>query len=198
MLIWKKCSSRYNLCAGIHELRVNEVKNEMMDDDSSFLATDFGWWWWLQLWVGLILDQEVGSRSDWAAQEGHLVRKHCLTYVQGGTSVSVHRGLRGVFRKEDQYKQDSRTHVTQCPSSFLSDIIFSCYLFIQFNVCSKFLSSNDQSLVCVCHYVIGVSVKNLFPVYVEAFPVQKLMPVGVSCFVHLMSQIAGTPWDLSH
>lgn len=51
-----------------HELRVNEVRNEMMDDDSSFLATDFGWWW-SELWVGLILDQEVRSRSDWAAQE---------------------------------------------------------------------------------------------------------------------------------
>lgn len=50
-------------------LRVNDVADEMMDDDSSFLATDFGRRW-LRLWVGLILDQEVGSRVDWAAQEG--------------------------------------------------------------------------------------------------------------------------------
>lgn len=63
-------------------LRVNDAQNEMMDDDSSFLATDFGWWW-LRLWVGLILDQEVGSRVDWAAQEGDLMRKHRLTCVRG-------------------------------------------------------------------------------------------------------------------
>ncbi len=44
--------------------------------------------------------------------------------------------------------------------------------------------------MCVSHYVISVSVKNLFPVYMEAFPVQSLTPAGVSCFVQLMSQIA--------
>lgn len=64
----------------IQELRVNDVRNEMMDDDSSFLATDFGWWW-LRLWVGLILDQEVGSRVDLVVGEGDLMRKHCLTYA---------------------------------------------------------------------------------------------------------------------
>lgn len=35
----------------------------MMDYESSFLATDFGWWR-LRLWVGLILDRDVGSRED--------------------------------------------------------------------------------------------------------------------------------------
>lgn len=64
------------ICLCIHELRVNDVRNEMMDDDSSFLAADFGWWW-----VGLILDQEAGSRVDWADQWGDLMRKHCLTYI---------------------------------------------------------------------------------------------------------------------
>lgn len=34
---------------------------------------------------------------------------------------------------------------------------------------------------CICQ-------KSLFPVYMEAFPVQRLAPAGVSCFVHLMSQ----------
>lgn len=72
----KKAAGVIYVC--ISGLRVSVVRNEMMDGDSSFLATDFGWWW-LLLWVGLILDQEVGSRVDWAVQEGDLMRKHRLT-----------------------------------------------------------------------------------------------------------------------
>lgn len=68
------------------ELRINDVRNEMMDDDdSSFLATDFGWW--LQLWVGSVLDRHlrgrVGLRADGVVHGGDLMRKHHLTYMQG-------------------------------------------------------------------------------------------------------------------
>lgn len=69
---------------GIHELRVNDVRDEMMDDDSSFLAADFGWWW-LRLWVGLILDQEAGSRVGWVAQAG---RPHEETPLDVRTRVN--------------------------------------------------------------------------------------------------------------
>lgn len=193
MLLWKVKNRLENkkaasiICVCIHELRVNDVKNEMMDDDSSFLATGFGWWW-LLLWVGLILDQEVGSRVDWAVQEGDLVRKHCLTYIRGRTSLSVHREARGFFRKEDSCKQVIQEHI----SLHIWDAI-QIHLFqnweIKFSVCGKSLSSNDQSHVCLSLYDKCICQKCLFPVYMEAFPVQKLVPAGVSCFDHLMSQI---------
>lgn len=43
--------------------------------------------------------------------------------------------------------------------------------------------------VCVSRHGPNLSKISLFPVYIEAFPVLRLTPAGVSCFVHLMSQM---------
>lgn len=47
--------------------------------------------------------------------------------------------------------------------------------------------------VCVAltTQVLVVSVEtSQIPIYIGAFPVQRLTPAGVSCFLHLMSQVA--------
>lgn len=134
---------------------------------SSFLATDSGWWWWWRwLWVGYSLDQDVGSRDDWVVQEGVLMRKHCLTYSQGGTFLSAHREPGGFFRKENSCKQVTRDRI-----SFQN-------------------SDNKLRVHSLCPSSHGhghVWDKSQFPVYMEVFPVQPLTPAGVSCFVRLMS-----------
>lgn len=82
----------------------------MMDDEGGFLATEFGWWW-LWPWVGLILDQEVGSGVDWAVQRRDLMRKLVDVRTWVHFPRRSQREPRGDVRKEEWCKQMSLEHI---------------------------------------------------------------------------------------
>lgn len=101
------------------------------------------------LWVGYILDQDIGSRDAWVVQEGDLMRKHCSTYGGGWTFLSVHSEPGGFFRKENSCKQVTRGCV----------IIIYSFLKLRVHSFWQFFYLHMDRVMCVPHHEISLSLK---------------------------------------